>query len=71
MRIDEQLGDLKGKATRLNNIGMIYNAQGNYLEASKYLEIALKTLTEIGLGDSPNAKTFKKSIELLKSKIKQ
>ena len=33
LKIGEQLGDLLGKATRLNNIGEIYRAQGNYPEA--------------------------------------
>jgi len=41
-RISEELGDLSGKATALNNIGMIYRAQGNYSEALKRFEEALQ-----------------------------
>ncbi len=71
LKIDEQLGNLSGKSIVLNNIGSIYQHQGNYLKALKHFEIGLKTLIEIGLGDSPDAKTFKKDIEVLKSKMKQ
>ena len=70
LRIAEQLGDLSGKAKRLNNIGTIYDAQGNYPEALKRYEEALEILNKLGLSESPNAKAFKKNIEFVKSKMK-
>ena len=70
LKNDEQLGDLSGKAIRLNNIGGIYYAQGIYPEALKQFEEALKILKKLGLSESPNAKTFKKTIEIVKSKMK-
>jgi hypothetical protein len=62
---------LSGKATFLNIIGTIYNAQGKYLKALKKLEEALEIFTGLGLSESPNAKIIKKKIELLKSKSSQ
>ena len=70
LRIDEQLGDLSGKPTDLNNIASIYYNQGNYPEALKKLVEALEILTKLGLSESPNAKTIKQGIEVVKSKIK-
>ena len=71
LQIDEQLGDLSGKAIRLNNIGIIHYANGKYLKALKNLEEGLEILTGLGLGESPNAKNIKKDIEILKSKNSQ
>ncbi|MHA1105331.1 MAG: tetratricopeptide repeat protein [Promethearchaeota archaeon] len=48
LRIAEKLGNLKGKATFLNNIGMIHNAQGNYPEALKRYKEALQIAEQLG-----------------------
>ncbi|MBA7572298.1 Photosystem I assembly protein Ycf3 [subsurface metagenome] len=48
LRIVEELGDLSGKATALNNIGAIYRAQGNYPEALKWYEEALQIDEQLG-----------------------
>jgi len=62
---------LNGKATRLNNIGTIYKAQGNFPEALRRFEQALQILNDLGLSESPNAKIIKESYEILKSKSPQ
>ena len=48
LQIAEQLGDLQGKAVRLNNIGLIHKAQGNYPEALKRYEEALQINEQLG-----------------------
>ena len=66
LQIDEQLRNLSGKATRLNNIASIHYAQGNYPEALKRYEEALQILNVLGLSESPNAKIIKENIESIK-----
>ena len=70
LRIAEKLGNLSGKASTLNNIGEIYRAQENYPEALKRIEKALEILNKLGLTESPNAKTFKENIEIVKNEMK-
>ncbi|QEE16321.1 tetratricopeptide repeat protein [Promethearchaeum syntrophicum] len=48
LKIDEQLGDLQGKATALNNIGSIYYAQGDYENALNNYQEALKIDEHLG-----------------------
>ncbi len=67
LRIAEEKGDKKWILGALNNIGLIYYAQGNYPEALKSLEEALKIFEQL---DSPNARTIRENIEILKSKMK-
>ena len=67
LKIAEQLGDLKGKATLLSNIASIHYDQGNYPETLRYFKNALQILTELGLSESPSAKTIEKNIKSLKS----
>ena len=68
--IDEQLGDLFSKSTSLNNIASIHFAQGNYPEAINYFEQALQILNDLGLADSPNARTIRGNIDFVKDKLK-
>ena len=68
LRIADEIGDLRAKATVLNNIGEIYRVQGNYPEALRRSEEALQILNVLGLSESPNAKIIKENIEILKSK---
>ena len=48
LRIAEELGDLNEKATALNNIGIIYNIQGNYPGALRRYEKALQIAEQLG-----------------------
>jgi len=48
LRLVEEGGDQGGKATVLNNIGSIYQAQGNYPEALKRYEQALGIHEQLG-----------------------
>jgi len=48
LRIAEELGDLREKATALNNIASIHHAQGNYPEALKQFEEALQMAEQLG-----------------------
>jgi len=48
LQIAEQLGDLRGKASFLNNIGEICRAQGNYPEALKRFDVALQIDEQLG-----------------------
>ena len=52
LQIDEQLGDLSGKAIRLNNIASIHYAQRDYLEALTYFQESLSILER--LKEAPN-----------------
>ena len=49
---------------------MIHYKQGKIPETLENLEKALRTLIGLGLGESPNALTIKKNIEILKNEIK-
>jgi CHAT domain-containing protein/Tfp pilus assembly protein PilF len=49
LQIAEQLGDKRGIATTLRNIGIVHRSQGNYTQALEYYQKSLK-LAE-GLGD--------------------
>ncbi len=48
LRIAEELGDLSGKATVLNNIGRIHDEQGRYPEALRLYEEALQIAEQLG-----------------------
>ncbi|OLS15101.1 MAG: TPR repeat-containing protein [Promethearchaeota archaeon CR_4] len=48
LQINEQLGNLKGKATNLTSIGEIYRAKQNFKEALKRFEAALQIAEQLG-----------------------
>ena len=48
MKINEEIGNKKGIATSYNNIGNVYNAQGNSVEALKNYLASLKLKEEMG-----------------------
>jgi adenylate cyclase len=48
LKIYEEIGDKKGIANSLNNIGMIYKAQSKYPKALNYYQRSLKIAEEIG-----------------------
>ncbi|MBK6527938.1 MAG: tetratricopeptide repeat protein [Crocinitomicaceae bacterium] len=58
MKIREELGNKEGIATSYNNIGYIYQNQGDYQNALKHYELSLKIRTEIdskyGIAESYN-----------------
>jgi len=49
LKIDEEIGDLKGKSTSLNNIGEIHRKQGNFDDALKYYKESLKLDELLGI----------------------
>ena len=66
LKIAEQLGDLKGKATDLNNIGGIYFSKVGYENAIKYMEQSLEICKELKL---PNEiKQIQINLEIIKKK---
>ncbi|GIV30298.1 MAG: hypothetical protein KatS3mg028_1364 [Bacteroidia bacterium] len=48
LKINEEIGNIKGKATNLGNIGNVYFAQGDYAKALEYYFQALKINNDIG-----------------------
>ena len=48
--IAREIGDRAGEGTRLNNIGLVYEAQGLYDQALSNLQDALVIAIEIGNG---------------------
>ena len=48
LKITEDLGDQKGTAAALNNIGVIYDGQEEYAKAKEYYERALKIVEKSG-----------------------
>ena len=48
LKISEEIGDKEGIADSYNNIGNIYNDQGNYQDARKYLDDGLALSKKIG-----------------------
>ena len=68
LQIAEQLGDMSGKANRLNNIGMIYDAQKDYQKALELVEEAYQIFLTID--ENSKVATLKKSIKYIKSKMK-
>ncbi len=65
LQICQEIGDLVGIATLINNLGTIEFYGENYnLALEKYNE-AYKILNQIGLGNSPLAQTILKNIEHL------
>ena len=47
LKIDEILGDIKGKASDFNNIGSIYLTLGKYEEARAHYQEAIRVATEM------------------------
>ncbi|MFX1257041.1 MAG: tetratricopeptide repeat protein [Promethearchaeota archaeon] len=66
----ERLGNLNLIPRCFKYIGTVYKEQGNYLEALKQYDLALKVLSQLDLSESEEAKIYKNEIEFLKSKIK-
>lgn len=64
LKIDEQLGDLLGKANILNNIGMIYSAKRDYQNALTIFQQALDLYRKLGLKkDAEQVEEFNRSIK--------
>ncbi len=66
--IDEELKDIRGKATRFNNIGDVYKHSGESDKALEYFQKAHKLFEE--LKDVRSANVVRKNIESLYSSIK-
>jgi len=47
LQLDDQVGNLLGKAIVLNNIGMIYSTMGNHSNALKYYNTGLKIVRQL------------------------
>lgn len=60
LKIAEQLGDLSGKATQLNNIGEIYKTRGEYDRALEFLNESFEIFN--ALGKTRSAEVIKKNI---------
>jgi len=63
LEIDEELKDIKGKATRLNNIGIVYRDWGKSGKALEYFQKSLKLFEE--LKDAENIAGIMKYIKNL------
>ncbi|MDP1803396.1 MAG: tetratricopeptide repeat protein [Bacteroidota bacterium] len=51
LKMDEETGDARGKATKLGNIGSLYTAQKAYKQAEAYLLQAIDLSTQLGTLD--------------------
>ncbi|KPQ41746.1 MAG: TPR repeat-containing protein [Candidatus Methanoperedens nitroreducens] len=63
LEIDEELKDIRGKATRLNNIGIVYRDWGKPGKALEYFQKSLKLFEE--LNDAENIAGIMKNIKNL------
>ena len=68
--IEEQLGNLVGKATILNNIAFVYNVQGDYTKALTCLENALALYNQVGLAHTYNAISTRRMYEDIKRRYR-
>ena len=63
LQMDEELKDIRGKATRLNNIGIVYQDRGKPEKALEYFQKSLKLFEE--LKDAENIAGIMKNIKNL------
>jgi len=66
MKIDDEIKDTYGKATRLNNIGGIYMDKGDLKNALKNFEIARDLFIKLGV--KSELEIVKKNISAIKNK---
>jgi tetratricopeptide (TPR) repeat protein len=62
LEIAEEIKDIRGKATWLNNIGIVYQDWGKTEKALEYFQKSLKLFEE--LRDTENIAVFKKNIKV-------
>ena len=58
-------------AMSYNNIGLVYNSQGDYDQALEYCQKALEIFEKALGAEHPYTKTVKENIELLKTKMEE
>ena len=63
LEIDEELMDIRGKATRLNNIAIVYQDGGKPEKALEYFQKSLKLFEEVK--DAEYIAVIKKNIKNL------